>query len=99
MRNSLSGWLIVSGLAMVLGVTAPISTSAQDKKDSLTATNGTEGSEPSVSRSEARPKASTTGSAGPNSPVPAPDTSYNWTGGYVGGHAGWGRSRANTSYT
>jgi outer membrane immunogenic protein len=99
MRNSLSGWLIVSGLAMLLGVTAPISTSAQDKKDSSTATNGTEGSEPPASHSEARPMASTTGSARPNSPAPAPTTSYNWTGGYVGGHAGWGRGRANTSFT
>ena len=33
MRNSISGWLIVTGLAMVLGLSAPISTSAQDKKD------------------------------------------------------------------
>ena len=99
MRNSLFGWLIVSGLAMVLGATAPISTSAQDKKDSSTATNGTEGSDPPASRSEARSMASTIGSARPNSPAPAPTTSYNWKGGYVGGHAGWGRGRANTSFT
>jgi len=94
MFNSVSGWLIVSGLALVLGVTAPISASAQDKKDSSTATNGTEGSE-----LPARPAAANIGSARLNSPAPAPTTSYNWTGGYVGGHAGWGRGRANTSFT
>ena len=99
MRNSISGWLIVTGLAMVLGLAIPISTSAQDKKDSSTATNTAEGSEPLVSRSESRAVAAATGSAGPNSPTPAPATSYNWTGGYVGGHVGWGRGRANTTFT
>src|SRR5258708_32628814 len=99
MRNSLSGWLIVTGLAMVLGVTTPISASAQDKKDRSTATNAAEGSEPLVSSSESGSEATTTGSARPKSPAPAPTTSYNWTGGYVGGHVGWGRGRANTSFT
>ena len=99
MRNSTSGWLIVSGLAMVLGVTAPISASAQDKKDRSTTTNAAEGSEPLVSSSESRAAAAATGSARPNSPAPAPATSYNWTGGYVGGHVGWGRGRANTTFT
>src|SRR5260370_29921325 len=84
---------------MMLGLSAPNSTSAQDKKDSSTATNGAEGSEPRVSRSESRPLASATGSSRPNTPPPAPTTSYNWTGGYVGGHAGWGRGRANTTFT
>ena len=99
MRNSISGWLIVTGLAMVLGLSAPVSTSAQDKKDSSTATNTAEGSEPLVSRSESRAVAAATRSAVPNSPAPAPATSYNWTGGYVGGHVGWGKGRANTSFT
>ena len=97
MRNSLSGWLIVSGLAMVLGVAVPISTSAQDKKDRSTATNAAEGSEPLVSSSDSG-SATATGSAGPNSPVPSP-TSYTWKGGYIGGHVGWGRGRANTTFT
>src|SRR5260370_33921921 len=83
---------------MMLGLSAPNSTSAQDKKDSSTATNGAEGSEPRVSRSESRPLASATGSSRPNTPPPAPTTSYNWTGGYVGGHVGWGRGRANTTF-
>jgi outer membrane immunogenic protein len=97
MRISLSGWLIVSGLAMVLGAAVPISISAQDKKDRSTATNAAEGSEPLVSSSESG-SATATGSAGPNSPVPSP-TSYNWKGGYIGGHVGWGRGRANTTFT
>jgi outer membrane immunogenic protein len=97
MRNSLSGWLIVSGLAMVLGAAVTISTSAQDKKDRSTATNAAEGSEPLVSSSESG-SATATGSAGPNSPVPSP-TSYTWKGGYIGGHVGWGRGRANTTFT
>src|SRR5467141_134698 len=99
MRNSLSGWLIVTGLAVVLGLAAPISTSAQDKKDRSTATNAAEGSEPLVSSSESHPVASAIGSAGPNSPAPAPATADTWTGGYVVGHAGWGRGRANTTFT
>lgn len=99
MRNSLSGGLIVGALAMVLGLAAPISTSAQDKKDSSTATNAAEGSEPLVSRSESRAGAAATGSAVANSPAPPPAISYNWTGGYVGGHIGWGRGRANTTFT
>src|SRR5712691_6521246 len=98
MRNRILGWLIVSGL-VVLGLSAPISTSAQDKKDSSIATNAAEGSEPLVSRSESRAVAVATGSPRPNSPAPAPTTSYNWTGGYVGGHAGWGRGRGNTTFT
>src|SRR6266446_563550 len=98
MRNRISGWLIVSALAMVLGLSAPISTSAQDKKDSSIATNAGEGSEPLVSRPEARPVATATGSAVPNSPAPSP-TSYTWKGGYVGGHIGWGKGRANTAFT
>src|SRR5258706_658256 len=97
MRNSLSGWLIVSGLAMVLSAAVPISASAQDKKDRSTATNGAEGSEPLVSSCESG-SATANGSAGPNSPVPSP-TSYTWKGGYIGGHVGWGRGRANTTFT
>src|SRR5882762_1115485 len=99
MRNSLSGWLIVTGLAMMLGLSASISSSAQDKKDRSTATNAAEGSEQLVSSSDSGSEATTTGSARPNSPAPAPATSYTWTGGYVGGHAGWGRGRANTTFT
>ena len=98
MRDSLSGGLIVGALAIVLGLAAPISTSAQGKKDSLTATTAVEESEPLVSRSESRAVAAVTGSDRPNSPAPSP-TSYTWKGGYVGGHVGWGRSRANTTFT
>jgi len=84
---------------MVLGVTASISTSAQDKKDSSTATNAAGGSEALVSGSESGSGATAAGSARPNSPVPPPTTSYTWTGGYVGGHLGWGSGHADTSFT
>jgi outer membrane immunogenic protein len=84
---------------MVLGVAVPISTSAQDTKDRSTATNAAEGSEPLVSRSESGSVTTAKASARPDSPVPAPATSYTWTGGYVGGHFGWGWGRANTTFT
>src|SRR5258706_4505245 len=99
MRDSLSGGLVVVALAIVLGLAAPIFTSAQDKRESSTATNGAEGSEPLVPRSEARTVAAATDSALPNNPAPTPATSYIWTGGYVGGHVGWARGRANTTFT
>lgn len=84
---------------MVLSVAVPISTSAQDKKDNSTATNAAEGSEPPVARSASGAVVAATGSAKPNSPVPPPATPYNWTGGYVGAHAGWGWGRADTTFT
>ncbi|MEP6707536.1 MAG: hypothetical protein ABJC05_08455 [Pyrinomonadaceae bacterium] len=83
---------------MVLSLTAPISTSAQDKKDNLTATSAAEGTEPVAARSDARPASSATNSAKSNNPPP-PVASYNWTGGYVGAHAGWGWGRADTTFT
>src|SRR5258706_3605532 len=98
MRDSLSGGLVVVALAIVLGPAATIFTSAQDKRESSTSTNGAEGKEPLVSRSEARPVAAATDSALPNNPAPTPATSYIWTGGYVGGHVRWGPGRANTIF-
>jgi outer membrane immunogenic protein len=85
---------------MVLALSAPHSTSAQDnKKDTSTAPNTVEAtSEPLAPRSELRVVAPVPGVTKPESPLP-PVTSYDWTGGYVGGHIGWGQGRANTSFT
>ena len=99
MRDSLLGGLAVAALAIVLALAAPHSVSAQDKKDSSTANNPAEAFEPLVPRSESRLATAGTGVAKPDTPLPLPATSYHWTGGYVGGHAGWGRGRANTSFT
>jgi outer membrane immunogenic protein len=98
MRNSLSGWLIVRALAVVLGVAVPIFTSGQEKNDRSTATNAVERSDALVSHSESGSVAAATDAAKPNSPAPSA-TSYNWKGGYVGGHIGWGQGRANTTFT
>ena len=91
MRDRLSGGLIVGALALVLALAAPHSTSAQDKKDGATVPIAAETGEPLVPRTEAATK--------PDSPLPPPATSYDWTGGYVGGHVGWGWGRADTSFT
>ena len=91
MRNSLSGWLTVRALAVVLVVAVPILTSGQEKNDRSTAPNATERSDALFSPSES-------GSAKPNNPAPSA-TSYTWKGGYVGGHIGWGQGRANTTFT
>ncbi|MFS8085236.1 MAG: outer membrane protein, partial [Acidobacteriota bacterium] len=99
MSDSRFGGLIVGALAMVLTVAVTISTSAQDKKDNSTATNAAVGTEPAVARSESGSVVAATDSPRPNSPAPAPASSYNWTGGYVGAHAGWGRGRADTTFT
>lgn len=96
MRDSLSGGLIV--LALVLGLAVPVSTSAQNEKNSSAVPNTAEGSKPLVARSESPALAAVAGSA-TDSPAPAPATSYTWTGAYVGGHFGWGSGRANTSFT
>ena len=93
MRDRLSVGLIVAALAMVLTLAVPNYTSAQDKKDSSTP-NAAEAGEPLVPRAESRVVTSTR----PENPLP-PASSYNWSGGYVGGHAGWGSGRANTSFT
>ena len=98
MRNSLSGGLIVGALTAVLGLAVPVATSGQEKNDRSTASNAAEGSELLVSRSESGAMTAATGSAKPNSPVPA-STSYDWTGGYAGVHVGWGWGRANTTFT
>jgi outer membrane immunogenic protein len=98
MRNSLSGWLIVRALAVVLGVAVPILTSGQEKNDRSTAPNAAERSDALFSPSESGSVAAATGSAKPNSPAPSA-TSYTWKGGYVGGHIGWGSGRANTTFT
>ena len=94
--HSLFGRLIVSALAIVLGVTVPASTSAQDKNDRTTAANAGERSDALDSRSGAGSVAAALGK--PNSPVPSA-TSYTWKGGYIGGHIGWGRGRADTTFT
>ena len=99
MRDSLLGGLALAALAMVLALAAPHSISAQDKKDGSTANNPAEAGEPPNPRSESRLATAVTGVAKPDTPLPAPTNSYHWTGGYVGGHAGWGRGRANTSFT
>ena len=99
MRDSLPGGLALAALAMVFALAAPHSISAQDKKDGSTANNPAEAGEPLVLRSESRLATAVAGVAKPDTPLPSPANSYNWTGGYVGGHAGWGRGRANTSFT
>ncbi len=93
MRNSLFGGLMTAALALMLALATPHYTSAQDnKKDSATVTHTAEtASEVLVPRSETATK--------PETPLPPPATSYDWTGGYVGGHVGWGQGRANTTFT
>lgn len=98
MRDSLFGGLVVAALAAVLALAAPHSISAQDTKDSSTATSSTGANELLVTRLE-RLASAPTGVAKPDTPLPPPAAAYHWTGGYVGGHAGWGRARANTSFT
>lgn len=98
MRNSLSGWLIVRALAVVLGVAVPIFTSGQEKNDRPTAANAAERSDALVSHSESGSVVAAPGSAKSNNPAPSA-TSYTWKGGYVGGHIGWGQGRANTTFT
>lgn len=97
MRNSLSGWLIVRALAVVLGVVVPISAFGQEKNDRSTTTNTAERSDVVVLRAESGSLAAATASAHP-APSPAA-TSSNWQGGYIGGHIGWGRGRADTIFT
>ena len=96
MRDSLLGGLVVAALAMGLALAAPHSISAQDKNS--TAINPAEATVSLVPRYELRLATAANGAAKPDTPLPPPAT-YNWTGGYVGGHAGWGRGRANTSFT
>jgi outer membrane immunogenic protein len=91
MRDSFSGGLMVGALALLLVLSAPNSTDAQEKKDSSTGPNATETGESLVPRSETVAK--------PDVPAPPPATSYDWTGGYIGGHLGWGKGRADTSIT
>ena len=98
MRDRLFGGLIVGALAIVLGLAVPIATSAQDKKDNPSATN-TEGTEPLAARSDSRALPAATNSAKPNSPAPPPPTSSTWSGGYLGGHVGYGSGEADTRFT
>lgn len=97
MRNSLSARLVVRALAVVLGVAVPVLTCGQEKNDRSTATNTAERSDVVVSRSES---GSVPAAAGSTQPAPLPSaTSSNWTGGYIGGHFGWGTGRADTTFT
>ncbi len=96
MRKSLSGGLLLATLAIGLGLALPIS--AQEKKETATATNA-EVSEPFAARANSRALPSATNSAKPNSPVPPPPGSGTWSGGYVGGHIGYGSGDADTSFT
>jgi outer membrane immunogenic protein len=97
MRDRLFGGLVLAALATVLGLAVPISTSAQDKKDNSTATNA-EGSEPLAARADSRAVSPATNSAKPNSPAPPPPASSSWSGGYIGGHVGYGSGDADTSF-
>jgi len=96
MRNNLSARLVVRVLAVVLGVAVPVVTCAQEKNDRATAATGVDRSD-ALSRSEADSVAAGAGSAKP-SPAPSA-TSYDWQGVYLGGHIGWGRGRADTTFT
>lgn len=98
MRNGLSARLVVRALMVVLGVAVPVLTYGQEKNDRTTATNAVERSNALVSRSEVDSAGAATVPAQPSSPVPSA-TSYDWEGGYIGGHIGWGRGRANTNFT
>ena len=95
MRNSLSARLVIKALAVILGVAVPVLTCAQEKNDRTTATNVAERTE--VSRSESGSLVAGTGSVKP-SPSPSAG-SYDWEGVYIGGHVGWGRGRADTTFT
>ncbi len=98
MRDRLFGGFVVAALAIVLGLAVPISTAAQEKKDNSTPTNA-EGSEPPVNRAESSTAPAITNSAKPNSPQPSRGDSDSWSGGYLGGHVGYGSGDADTSFT
>ena len=95
MRNSLTARL---ALMVLLGVAVPVITYGQESNNRATATSVVERSDALVSGSESGSVATATVPAKPNSPAPSA-TSYNWEGGYIGGHVGWGRGRADTTFT
>lgn len=95
MRNSLSARL---ALTVVLGVVVPVITYGQARNDRTTARRAFEMRDAPVSGSGSGSVTTATVLARPNSPAPSAG-SYNWDGGYIGGHAGWGRGRADTTFT
>ena len=98
MRNSLSALLVVRALiVMVLGVAVPVFAFGQAKNDRTTSPNA-DRSDALVSRSESAATATANVPTRPNSPAPSV-SSYNWAGGYIGGHIGWGWGRADTTFT
>jgi outer membrane immunogenic protein len=82
---------------MVLGVVVPVFAFGQEQNDRTPPGNAGR-SDALVSRSESGSAAAVTVPAQPNSPAPSA-TSYNWKGGYIGGHIGWGRGQAHTTFT
>ncbi|MEK6336043.1 MAG: outer membrane protein [Acidobacteriota bacterium] len=98
MRDRLLGAAMIAALVTGLGLAVPISTSAQDKKDNSTPTTA-DGGESLATRSVAHAVPAATNSVKPNSPQPAPADSDSWSGGYIGGHVGYGSGDANTSFT
>src|SRR2546421_12765318 len=100
MGNSLSAGLAVTGLmVLVLGMAVPVIVCGQQKNDRRpTAANAVERSEALASGAESGSVSAAKGTAQPNSALPSA-TSYDWEGGYIGGHVGWGRGRADTTFT
>src|SRR5438132_4365615 len=95
MQNSLSARL---ALTVVLGVVVPVITFGQVRNDRTTARSAFEISDALVSGSESRSVTNASVSTRPNSPAPSV-VLFNWEGGYIGGHVGWGRGRADTTFT
>ncbi len=99
MRISLSAGPAVTGfMVLVLGVAVPVVVCGQEKNDRPTAANAAERSEAPASGAESGSVSAAKGTAQPNSALPSA-TSYDWEGGYIGGHVGWGRGRAGTTFT
>ncbi len=98
MRHSLSARLVVRALMLAaLCVAVPTFAFGQEQNDRTILPNADRSGAP-VSRSESGSAGAVTVPTQPNSPAPSA-TSYNWKGGYIGGHIGWGRGRADTTFT
>src|SRR6266566_3230612 len=95
MRNGLSALLVVAALMVMIDVTVPVVVCGQEKNDRPTAANAVERSDVLASGAEPGSVAAATGASRPG-PLPSA-ASYNWEGGYIGGHVGWGRGRADTT--
>jgi len=95
MQNSLSARL---ALMVVLGVVVTVISYGQERNDRATARSAFETSDVPISESESGSVTTANVSARPNSPAPSAN-SYDWEGGYIGGHVGWGRGRADTTFT